>query len=354
MERVRSKRKRVYAVSAAVVAVVALAALGIGFALAGPKGPSDGVAGDSLPASLESSEAAVSSNTSAPTVAVEVPALIGMQIVEAELMLKAAGLGVRRVPTPPGDVPPGAVVAQTPAAGTRVTSGTLVELVYADPATAGAAVSASGGGLVVCIDPGHQSRGNSAQEPVGPGAAETKAKVTGGATGVVTRQPEHALVLSLSLEIKERLERYGVTVVMTRTVADVDISNSQRAAVANEAGADLFLRVHADSSTNADIRGVSTLYPGGNEWVEPISAKSLAAAEYVHKQVLASTGASDRGLSPRSDLAGFNYATVPSILIEAGFLSNPVDDRQLAEAAYRDQLADGIARGILEYLGVTE
>ena len=207
---------------------------------------------------------------------------------------------------------------------------------------------------MVCIDPGHQGVANNGQEPVGPGATETKAKVTGGATGVVTRQAEHALVLTLSFKIKERLERYGVTVVMTRTTAMVDISNAQRAQVATEAGADLFLRVHADSNTNADIRGISTLYPAGNDWVEPIREESLRAAGIVHNQMLASTGAANRGLSARSDLSGFNWSTVPSVLVEVGFLSNPNDDKQLAEEAYQDDLADGIARGVLEYLGVTE
>jgi N-acetylmuramoyl-L-alanine amidase len=206
----------------------------------------------------------------------------------------------------------------------------------------------------VCIDPGHQATGNSGQEPIGPGASETNAKVTGGATGAVTRQAEHALALALSFKIKERLERYGVTVVMTRIAANVDISNAQRAQVANEAGADLFLRVHADSNTNADVRGVSTLYPAGNEWVEPIREESLRAAGIIHNQMLASTGANNRGLSARSDLAGFNYATVPSVLVEVGFLSNPKDDQQLADTAYQDRLADGIARGVLQYLGVTE
>ena len=77
-------------------------------------------------------------------------------------------------------------------------------------------------------------------------------------------------------------------------------------------------------------------------------------AGIVHNQMLASTGAANRGLSARSDLAGFNWSTVPSVLVEVGFLSNPNDDKQLADEAYQDNLADGIARGVLTYLGVTE
>ena len=139
---------------------------------------------------------------------------------------------------------------------------------------------------------------------------------------------------------------------MTRTTANVDISNAQRAQVANDAGADLFLRIHADSSTNAGTNGVTTLYPGGNEWTSPLTEPSLKAAGLIHRQVLASTGAADRSLSERADLSGFNWATVPSVLVETGFLSNPAEDKLLADEAYQDKLADGIARGVLEYLGV--
>ncbi|MBN1192943.1 MAG: N-acetylmuramoyl-L-alanine amidase [Coriobacteriia bacterium] len=352
--RVRGKRKRVYIAVAAAVAVLGVAAVGIGFAAVASWG--DGSAGrdEGLPASADSSETASSSRVSTPTVSVEVPDLVGMQIAEAELMLEAAGLALVRVPTPPGDSAVGCVLSHAPSGGERVARGTVVEVVYADPAAVATALNGSAAGLVVCIDPGHQAVANNGQEPVGPGATETKAKVTGGAVGVVTGQAEHVMVLALSMKIKERLERYGVTVIMTRNTADVDISNSQRAAVANEANADLFLRVHADSSTNADVRGVSTLYPGGNAWVAAISEESLRAAGLVHQEILVSTGASDRGVLARSDLAGFNYATVPSILVETGYLSNPVDDRQLADPEYQDRLADGITRGILEYLGVTQ
>lgn len=361
MDRVRTKRKRVWAlyVLAAAAALVAIA--GLAYLVASQVSAEERRSAEAaIPVSTETTEA-LASKVGTSTVPVEVPVLVGMQIAEAEMLLRAAGLTLVKVPTPPGEAAPGIVLSQTPAAGERVSSGTPVELVYADPdavavATQAQPRSATGTatGLVVCIDPGHQATGNSGTEPIGPGASETKAKVTGGAVGVVTRQAEHALVLTLSFKIKERLERYGVTVVMTRTTANVDISNAQRAAVANEAQADLFLRVHADSNTNAAVTGISTLYPAGNDWVEPIRAESLRAAGIIHSAMLASTGATNRGVTARSDLSGFNYASVPSVLVEVGFLSNPNDDEKLATASYQDNLADGIARGVLQYLGVTE
>lgn len=361
MDRVRSKRKRVYVVASLVSVIAVLAIAGVAYAVIRAAAEADRRSAEAAMAASDETTAAIASKVGTSTVPVEVPVLVGMQIAEAELLLSAAGLTVVKVPTPPGEAVAGVVLAQTPAAGERISAQTSVELVYADPGAVAVATNtqplsatAPASGYVVCIDPGHQASANNGQEPVGPGAAETKAKVTGGATGAVTRQAEHALALTLSLKIKERLERYGVTVVMTRTTGSVDISNAQRAAVANEAQADLFLRVHADSNTNAGIRGISTLYPAGNDWVEPIREESLRAAGIIHNQVLASTGAANRGVVARSDLAGFNYATVPSVLVEAGFLSNPNDDQQLADASYQDRLADGIARGVLQYLGVTE
>lgn len=301
------------------------------------------------PVSLAS--ASTSESTGTAGMLVEIPVLTGMQLAEAELMLEAAGLGAVRTPTPAGSEPSGTVVAQIPAAGERVTPGTVIELVWADPsATQAAAPRATPGQYVVCIDPGHQAKANLATEPIGPGSATKKAKVSGGATGVVTKAPEHSVVLAIALKVAARLEAKGVKVVMTRTVADVDISNSQRAKVANDAGADLSVRIHADSSTNADLRGISTLYPADNDWVKSIENQSLEAARLVQSAVIATTGAADRGVVSRSDLTGFNFSTVPAVLVEAGFMSNPVDDRRLSDPAYQDLLADGIVAGIMAYL----
>lgn len=360
MQRLRGKRKRVYSYVAIVSVVVVLAIAGAAFALVRTANSPQSAAGAKSYVADETTHT-VDADETTSTVPIEVPVLVGMQLAEATHLLEVVGFEVVPVGTPPGDAAPGIVLSQSPLAGERARFGATVELVYADPGAVAAAAAnpltpttAPASGIVVCIDPGHQAQANTGQEPVGPGAAETKAKVTGGAVGVVTRQTEYALNLALALKIKERLERYGVAVVMTRSTNEVDISNAQRAQVANEAGADLFLRVHADSNTNADISGISTLYPAGNDWVTPIRAESLKAASLVHGQMIASSGAPDRGVKARADLAGFNWATVPSVLVEVGFLSNPNDDKQLATAAYQDRLADGIARGVLKYLGVTE
>lgn len=276
--------------------------------------------------------------------------LIGAGIVlGVALIAVLVGLAIGAMSSDGGDraetPTPSVVATEPPAVAEEPTSARIPE----DPPSTPDEPTASTE-FVVCIDPGHQAKANLSGEPIGPGASETKPKVTGGATGTVTGQPEHELVLAVSLLLKERLEAAGVKVVMTRTEANVDIANSQRAAVANEAKADLFVRVHADGSTDANVRGISTLYPAGNEWVKPIASESKEAAATIHRALLEVTKASDRGVIERSDLSGFNWCTVPTVLLECGFLSNAEEDRLLATSAYRAKLADGIAQGVLTYL----
>ncbi|MCL2503483.1 MAG: N-acetylmuramoyl-L-alanine amidase [Coriobacteriia bacterium] len=297
---------------------------------------------------------------------VEVPDVVGSTIKEAMAILNAAGLAPL---SPPGasSEEPARIVSQEPVAGELVRARTRVVLQVSGSAEASASALASstisaigadedsadalGGrrGLVVCIDPGHQKRSNQKLEPIGPGSAETKISVSGGTTGRATGLPECEVALQIATNLKTRLEKEGVRVVMTRATNDVNISNAARAEVANAAGADLFVRIHCDGNTDSSIAGISTLYPGGNGWVSPISAESKKAAVLIQHSAVVSTGAIDRGLSERSDQTGFNWARVPAVLIECGFMSNEVEDRLLASPHYQDKLAEGIKCGILEY-----
>ncbi len=204
---------------------------------------------------------------------------------------------------------------------------------------------------VVVIDAGHQARADTSLEPIGPGSTEKKPKVAGGATGVVApRVPESEINLAVALKLRSALEAGGVKVIMVRTSQDVNIANSERAAVANEAGAALFVRLHCDGIDNSTTHGLSTLVPARNQWTGPILAKSSKAGKLVHEAVIAATGATDRGIVGRSDMSGFNWSKVPTVLVEMGFMSNSAEDRLLNTPSYQQKLAEGLARGIEEYL----
>ncbi len=102
---------------------------------------------------------------------------------------------------------------------------------------------------------------------------------------------------AVSLKLRDALENYGIEVVMTRTTQNVDISNIQRAQIANKAGADLFVRIHADGSDESSTRGIHVLYPASVKgWTDDIATASKQAATLAQRELIAATGAKDRGI----------------------------------------------------------
>lgn len=223
----------------------------------------------------------------------------------------------------------------------------MLALALAASASAGAATRP-----VVVIDPGHDLRANLATEPIGPGSPIRKIKDGGGTRGVVSGTTEAQLNLAISLRVRALLERAGVRVVMTRNrTAGASIGNVARAGIANRAGAALLLRVHADGAQSSAARGSHTLKPARRAgWTDDIYEASGLAARVVQGELVRSLGFPDRGIQERSDMTGFNWADVPAILVEVGFMTNPAEDRALATGAYRERAALGICRGVLRFL----
>lgn len=204
--------------------------------------------------------------------------------------------------------------------------------------------------FLVVIDPGHQIRANTGQEPVGPGANETKIKVTGGTSGVATGKPEYKLTLEASLLLGQLLESKGAKVIYTRTTDNVNISNQERAAIANENNADLFVRIHADGSTDRNIHGLSVLTPASNDpYTKAIFDNSLKASQFIINEISKNAAVKVNGISYRSDMAGFNWSKVPCTLVELGFMTNPAEDRSLSDPIYLKNLLTNIADGIMQY-----
>lgn len=200
---------------------------------------------------------------------------------------------------------------------------------------------------LVVIDPGHQRKADLAQEAVGPGAAETKYSVSGGAQGAATGQTEYALNLAVSEKLKAELEARGYRVLMTRESNDVDIPNSERAAIANDAHADAFVRIHANgSSSSADTGAMTICQTAENPYNAADYAASRRLSDCVLSALTAATGAKDRGVWETDTMSGINWCTVPVTIVEMGFLSNPDEDRKLAQPDYQQSVAVGIADGL--------
>jgi N-acetylmuramoyl-L-alanine amidase len=228
----------------------------------------------------------------------------------------------------------------------RVALALLAALVLV-PASAGASRP------VVVIDPGHDERANLQTERIGPGSSTQKIKDGGGTHGVVTGTREADLTLDVSLRLRALLRRAGVSVVMTRTqTAGASMGNIARARIANEAGAALFLRVHADGHSSSAVRGTHILVPALRKgWTDDVYRASRRAASLVQPELVRALGFPDRGISEHTDFTGFNWADAPVILVELGFMTNPVEDRALERPSIRQRAAVGLCRGTLRVLG---
>jgi N-acetylmuramoyl-L-alanine amidase len=160
------------------------------------------------------------------------------------------------------------------------------------------------------------------------------------------------VALAIALKTRALLQRDGYRVAMTRTGPTYAGGNIERARFCNVRRAALMIRIHADGSSDASQHGVMTLYPTLRRgWTADIYVESLRAARTVQAAVVRHTGARNRGLVPRSNLTGFNWANVPAILVETGFMTNPGEARLLRTRAYQLKVARGIAAGTKAYLG---
>lgn len=204
-------------------------------------------------------------------------------------------------------------------------------------------------GKVICLDPGHGITSQSKQERISPNSSETKSAYVSGASGEY--QTEEELNLAVSKLVKNKLEDLGAKIIMTRTSHNIAVSNIERAEMANEADADICVRIHADGIEDSSVHGFSILVPAGDLLGTPsIVAPSREAAEFVEEALTEIIDAKNRGIVEREDLTGFNWSEVPVILVEMGFLSNPEEDEKMATEEYREKIAEGIANGVKNWL----
>jgi N-acetylmuramoyl-L-alanine amidase len=200
---------------------------------------------------------------------------------------------------------------------------------------------------LICLDPGHATAPEVGRqlEPIGPGATVRKIKDGGGAAG------EAPVALAIARRTRALLLASGYRVAMTRNGAGYRGGNRERARFCNARRAALMIRIHADGASSPSAHGVSTLVPALRRgWTGDVYGASLRAGRLVQQELVRATGARDLGVVERADLTGFNWADVPVVLAETGFLTNPRERALLRSAAYQRRIARGLAAAVRRFV----
>ena len=193
---------------------------------------------------------------------------------------------------------------------------------------------------LICLDPGHGTAPAVGRqlEPIGPGSRELKIKDGGGAPG------EAPVALAIARRTRALLLARGYRVAMTRDGDGYRGGNRERAQFCNARGAALMVRIHADGSSNPSSAGVSTLVPALHRgWTDDVYGASRRAGGIFQRQLVRTTGARNLGVVQRSDLTGFNWADIPVVLVETGFMTNPREGALLRTARYQQRVATALA-----------
>ncbi len=210
----------------------------------------------------------------------------------------------------------------------------------------------SGGGHIVGIDPGHQGPhiDMSDTEPNGPNSSEMKAKATSGTSGVYSGLGEYQLNLDVSLKLQQILEDRGYQVIMCRKDNDTAISNADRALLAAENGAEIYVRIHANGSEDRSIQGALSMSPSpSNPYIPQLYTESQRLSQTLLDSYCAATGFDNRGVQYTDTMTGINWSQMPVTILEMGFMSNEHDDLAMADSSFQQTMAAGIADGIDTY-----
>jgi N-acetylmuramoyl-L-alanine amidase len=156
--------------------------------------------------------------------------------------------------------------------------------------------------------------------------------------GGIPRQvvAEKTMTLDVAQRVRKILGAAGYRVIMTRD-SDVFVTLGERVRIANGYGNAIFVCIHFNSAARAGANGIETYY---------YSSQSAALAANIHRQVVAGTTSENRGIRRRGYYV-LRHTSVPAVLVECGFLTNPTEARLVLQSSYRERLADRIADGIM-------
>lgn len=205
-------------------------------------------------------------------------------------------------------------------------------------------------GHLIAINAGHQEKANEEEEPIGPGATETKAKNSIGTRGVSSGVYEYQLTLQVAQQLEEELTARGYEVLMIRESNDFDMSNQDRAKMAAESGAEVLIHLHANGSKVKETNGAMTICcTAESPYISNLYADSYRLSKDILTHFVKETGAQSKGVWETDIMSGINWSSIPVTTLEMGFMSNAEEDTRMQTEEYQQKMVAGIADGLDAY-----
>ena len=208
---------------------------------------------------------------------------------------------------------------------------------------------------VIVIDPGHSSEIPDGEVPIGPGSKEMKEADNYGTQGIVTGVHEYELNLTVSLKLRDALQKKGYKVVMVRTTNKGQYSCVARAEVANRNKTAVFLRIHANAAPKDHSKkgAMALCITKDNPFIPGMYKKSRLLSDIILKSYVGATGCFNEGVEERDTLISNNWSKVPTTLIELGYMTNTKEDKLMQTKAYQTRMVTGLVNGIDAYFKET-
>ena len=153
---------------------------------------------------------------------------------------------------------------------------------------------------------------------------------------------EKDITLEVAKKLDSALKKEGYDIVMTRD-KDVYVELKERADIANRNNSDIFISLHCNSFSSESAHGIEVLY-------NPNRSGSKQLAQLVLDELVKATGARNRGIKERPELAVLKHTTMPAILVEMGFISNKAEAQKLQTASYQNKIVEAIVKGVEKYI----
>lgn len=203
----------------------------------------------------------------------------------------------------------------------------------------------------VFIDPAKQNIISDETEKTAPSSEQEKASMGRSHIGTSSGSFEYEVNLLVARELKAELEGRGYTVYMSRESNNVNISNSQRAYMANSSGADIYIRISTGYASDEFTSGTLGMCnsPYNIDTSENYEKSHRLCSDIINSMTDYGKDYKLIGLYETNDLTSLNYCTIPACDIYVGFISNKDDDIALAGQDYRSKLVSRMADGIDKY-----